>query len=232
MIIPIIIVIPPTRSSIVAITWIIAIVGTFTATLRLSTRTPIRHCVTKHWGMISRGTVQGKTMGRACNRSILCPLTVSYTNFAYRDSAGDHLRSFSIRVAGIWAGCIGGGAYGGATVSALKRPSGGYTDAVRGSTVHAGIGAEMTNGSAVLVKVAVSTLDGRRLRQLGVQHTLELLVVKTLLHHQLFELLDAFFLNSLLFSGLIPEARPPGQRLAKHLDAKILSSVASLRQLQ
>jgi hypothetical protein len=35
---------------------------------------------------------------------------------------------------------------------------------------------------------------------------LELLVVKTLLHHKLFEPFDAFFLSSLLFGGLTPEA--------------------------
>ena len=38
-----------------------------------------------------------------------------------------------------------------------------------------------------------------------VQHTLELLVLETLLHQQLFELLDALLLYTLLLSGLVPK---------------------------
>ena len=52
---------------------------------------------------------------------------------------------------------IGGAVYGGATTSESKRSWDGCTDVIGGSTVHSGIGAEMTYGSAVLVKVAVST---------------------------------------------------------------------------
>ena len=52
---------------------------------------------------------------------------------------------------------IGGAVYGGFTVSALKGSRDGCTEVAGEPTVHAGIGAEMTYGSAVLVKVAVST---------------------------------------------------------------------------
>ena len=71
---------------------------------------------------------------------------------------------------------------------------------------------EMTNGYTVLVcpreSIGFDCLDGRWLRQLGIQKNLEFLILEALLRHQLFGFLDAFFLHTLVLSGLIPNDNP------------------------